>query len=191
MKHDRQTEQAKYLRLYSEPRTFRMSDRRRLESVANLAAVPWRGSLLDVGCGRGAMMAEAEILGFDVVVGVDVVPALADGEFVWQGEAHDLPFADNAFDVVTMYDVIEHLVPGDDEAACRELARVARHCVILTASNLPSVAKDGTNLHINIRTYAEWNLLFSEWFKPAAVTWQSLGVNSVSESWRVDIAAGV
>ncbi len=187
MNYTRETEQAKYSRLYEGPLDFRMGALRRDQSVANLSSLGYRGSFLDVGCGRGDMLEAAAGLGFAPIRGVDCVPALCDGGLIMHGEAHDLPISDDVFDVVTMNDVIEHLVPGDDEAACRELARVAVRCVILTASNLPSVADDGTNLHINIRPYSEWNRFFVEWFAPHRVSWISENVNSVSESWRVDL----
>jgi hypothetical protein len=133
------------------------------------------------------MLSEAAELGFSPVKGTEVVPALIDGERVVRAEVHALPFPDKSFDVVTMFDVIEHLLPGDDELACRELARVARHHVILTANNRPSFNKDGDDLHINRRDYAEWDRLFATWFAPARVTWLKGPRNYVSEAWRVDL----
>ena len=43
-----------------------------------------------------------------------------------QGDIRSLPFADGAFDLVMSVDVIAHLPRGDEPAAARELARVAR-----------------------------------------------------------------
>jgi ubiquinone/menaquinone biosynthesis C-methylase UbiE len=131
------------------------------------------------------MIREALRLGFIPCHGTEIVPALIDGVTVVRAEVHALPFCDKAFDVVTMFDVIEHLVPGDDEAACRELARVALRHVLLTASNLPSFSEAGDDLHINRRPYNEWDSFFRAWFAPARVT-RLVSRNPISEAWRVD-----
>jgi ubiquinone/menaquinone biosynthesis C-methylase UbiE len=151
-----------------------------------------RGSYLDVGCGRGEMLRYAQSIGYSPCIGIEVVPALIGGD-VLPGEAHAIPVADKSIDVVTMLDVIEHLLPGDDEAACRELARVAKRHVLLTANNNPSVQPDGTELHVNKRPYKEWDALLTAWFAPARVTWirsmATLRLNRTlmsSQTWRVD-----
>ncbi|MBC8031974.1 MAG: class I SAM-dependent methyltransferase [Pyrinomonadaceae bacterium] len=84
--------------------------------------------MLDVGCGTGANL---EMLSdFGAAEGVDVsAEALefcrARGlENVKQGEAERLPYEDNAFDLVTGLDVVEHL--DDDLAGLREMHRVLR-----------------------------------------------------------------
>lgn len=180
----RQVEHAKYFRCYGELPNYRMGDLRKADAVKDLEALPVRGSYLDVSTGRGEMLNHAEALGFSPVMGTEVVPGLLVGGRVVHGEAHALPFNAKSFDVVTMFDVIEHLIPGDDEAGCRELHRVARKHILLTANNKPSVY-DGEDLHINKRPYQEWDSLFRKWF-PGKVIW--LGDRSyVSEAWRIDL----
>jgi ubiquinone/menaquinone biosynthesis C-methylase UbiE len=181
----RRAEHSKYVRAYAKP-NYRMKAERRADAVADIAALPVRGSYLDVSCGQGDMLNEAAALGFNPVQGTEIVPALIDGERVVRAEVHALPFSDKSFDVVTMFDVIEHLIPGDDELACRELARVARHHVILTANNRPSRNHIGEELHINRRPYECWDELFRTWLSPARVTWIKGGRHYVSEAWRVD-----
>lgn len=84
---------------------------------------------LDVGAGRGAFAAELRALCGEVVA-LDV-----DGESLKACRARDraravlgdsvrLPFADHSFDLVCMFDVLEHL--DDDRAALREVRRVLR-----------------------------------------------------------------
>ena len=181
----RAIEHQKYVRAYTVSE-YRMGDRRMRDTLRDLSAIP-RGSLLDVGCGRGEMLDIATRVGFAPVRGVDVVPAVIDGERVVRGEVHALPFPDKAFDVVTMFDVIEHLIPGDDELACRELARVARRHILITANNETSQRAIGEELHINRRPYKEWDALFRSWF-PGAVTWiKGHAREHVSEAWRVDL----
>lgn len=179
----RMVEHAKYVRCY-DAETYRMGDVRRLDAVDALAALPERGSYLDVSTGRGEMLKEAETLGFRPVRGTEIVPDLIDGLMVLRAEVHSLPFVSNCFDTVTMFDVIEHLIPGDDEKACLELARVARQHIVIAANNLPS--GHGKNvLHINRRTYDEWDVLFRDWFPGKVIR---LGLQrSASVLWRVDL----
>jgi ubiquinone/menaquinone biosynthesis C-methylase UbiE len=133
------------------------------------------------------MLAEATRLGFDPVHGTEIVPELVDGLQVVRAEAHALPFGDDSFDDVTMFDVIEHLIPGDDELACLELARVARRHIVLTANNRPSFSRAREDLHINKRHYRTWDTLFRRWFAGARVTWVKGRRHYVSEAWRIDL----
>lgn len=95
---------------------------------------------LDMGCGDGRHTAELVARGVDVVA-LDHDPACVDttrrkveevrGWFdapgsatVLRGDAYELPFEDDAFDLVVAAEVLEHL--HDDEAAMAELLRVLR-----------------------------------------------------------------
>jgi SAM-dependent methyltransferase len=85
-------------------------------------------NILDVGCGTGANL---EMLSeFGEAEGVDVSPdalsfCRARGlQKVKEGEAERLPYEDNAFDIVTGLDVVEHL--DNDLAGLREMRRVLR-----------------------------------------------------------------
>ncbi len=42
------------------------------------------------------------------------------------GRCEQLPFADSSFDVITCVSVLEHIVPGNDRLALREMARVLK-----------------------------------------------------------------
>lgn len=183
----RRAEHAKYSRAYALNPNYRMKAQRRADAVYDLGRLPVRGSYLDVACGRGEMLGEAAGLGFAPVTGTEIVADLIDGERICFAEVHALPFTDRSYDVVTMFDVIEHLIPGDDERACRELARVARRHILITANNRPSFNKAGDDLHINKRPYPEWDALFRQWFHGATVTWIKGPRNYVSECWRIDL----
>src|SRR5690606_6132026 len=113
-------EHAKYQRAYALNPNYRMKRERMADAIKDLESLPCRGWYLDVSCGRGDMLLAAAMMGFSRVIGTEIVPELLDGDRLSRAEVHDLPFGDDAFDVVTMFDVIEHLIPGDDEAACRE-----------------------------------------------------------------------
>lgn len=181
----RRREHEKYQRAYSLNPNYRMKRERMSDAVKDLSSIPMRGSYLDVSCGRGEMLDAALTLGFAPVMGTEIVPELIGGA-VRYAEVHDLPFGDRSFDVVSMFDVIEHLLPGDDEAACAEMARVARRHILLTANNKPSFNKAGDDLHINKRPYEEWDVLFRNWF-PGTVTWLRGNRHYVSAAWRIDL----
>jgi ubiquinone/menaquinone biosynthesis C-methylase UbiE len=82
--------------------------------------------VLDVGCGSGKMLAPMSRAGFDVV-GADIsrgaLLTLASRKIV-QGDARNLPFKDNVFNGAVCYDVLQHLLEGERNAAVREIRRV-------------------------------------------------------------------
>ena len=96
--------------------------------------------LLDIGCGTGANLPTvAEVVLSDPSIPGGHVAALDYSplalEFARQhlgdlpvtllrGDATKIPFASNSFDVVTMFDVLEHV--EDDAAAVREIFRVLK-----------------------------------------------------------------
>lgn len=73
------------------------------------------GKILDVGCGAGYFLDYAKRLGWQIF-GVELIEKNAKyakekfGLNVITGRLEDLDFPDNFFDVITMLDLIEHLV---------------------------------------------------------------------------------
>lgn len=192
LEEKRAAEHAKYAEAYRDADyrivTVKAGKRRanRLDwAVHDLEALPCRGSYLDVSCGWGDVMHEAAKMGYDPVHGTEIVKSLLKPGLVDYAEVHALPFADKFYNVVSLFDVIEHLIPGDDERACKELARVARKHVLISACNKPS-HHNGIDLHINRRPYAEWDGLFNKWF-PGRVKWLKRRAKTVSETWRIDL----
>lgn len=182
----RQRELNKYERAYNQQENYRMGARRMVDARRDLHNLPNRGAYLDVSCGCGEMLDHALAMGFKTANGTEIIGSLLDGNRIRFAFVHDLPFENNTFDVVTMFDVIEHLIPGDDEAACKEMQRVAKSHVLLTANNRPSFNKAGDDLHINKRPYDEWDALFRKWFD-GKVTWLKGEREYVSEAWRIDL----
>ena len=179
----REAEVGRYTALYRDA-SYGLGARRREHITSHLNRLP-RGSLLDVSTGRGEVLGIARTLGFDPVRGTEAVPYLCDGENVVHALAHALPFADDALDTVTMFDVMEHLVPEDTAAVCRELKRVARTRVLLTVHNEVSTWRgaDG-NLHINRRAdYAAWHAELSDHFQCEVV--RHGRAQSISEMFEV------
>ncbi|HST25542.1 MAG TPA: class I SAM-dependent methyltransferase [Gaiellaceae bacterium] len=87
-------------------------------------------SLLDVGCGSGAVLRIAADRGADVT-GIDAAPALVaharrlvPGAHVEVGDIQFLPFEDASFDIVTGFNSFQYA--ADRAAALREARRVLR-----------------------------------------------------------------
>jgi SAM-dependent methyltransferase len=84
--------------------------------------------ILDVGCGTGMML--GYLAGYGTVRGVDADERAVsfckkrglDNVSLFDGLT--LPFADNTFDLVTMFDVLEHI--EDDRSAIGEVFRVLK-----------------------------------------------------------------
>lgn len=179
----RHAEVARYVYAYENP-SYKLGNRRRTHIEKHLRRVP-KGSLLDVSTGRGEVLHMAREAGHDPVKGTEAVPALCDGERIVHALVHDLPFPDDAFDTVTMFDVMEHLVPLDTEAACQELLRVAKRRVLLTVHNgACRFGGNGKDLHINRRdSYETWHSELAAHFGRGVMRHGAEG--SISEMFEV------
>ncbi len=110
-----------YVDYVADERVFRQEFRRRLRQVR---AAGGRGRLLDIGCASGALLLEAQAAGFQPS-GLEPAPGLArraaetSGCPVIAGTLADALLAPASFDVVTLFDVLEHLV--DPVRALRRL----------------------------------------------------------------------
>jgi SAM-dependent methyltransferase len=127
--------------------------RRVLRAVLAELPLPPDPRLLDAGCGSGATLDLLAELGR--VSGVDASERAVDAargrghDDVYVASVEELPFPDDAFDLVTCLDVIEHT--PDDVRRLRELRRVTKpdgH-LVLTVPAYPSLwsAHDVANRH--------------------------------------------
>lgn len=88
-----------------------------------------RGRLLDLGCGFGYFLDLAKQRGWEVY-GVEISPyagKIATGELklnVFQGELNAAHFPDNYFDVITMWNFLDHL--HDPGALLKEVRRALK-----------------------------------------------------------------
>lgn len=78
--------------------------------------------ILDAGCGEGVLVEKYRGKGYDIV-GLDLNYS---SKYVKQGDIMDMPYRNEAFDVLLCLDVLEHLNISDHEQAMKELFRVTR-----------------------------------------------------------------
>ena len=127
---------------------------RRLTAAFQIAEVQAGMSVLDVASGRGEIVRHCASMGAHAY-GVDYAPAAnalalsllqeaADGSElagktgIAQSDAKSLPFPDQFFDRVLMFDIVEHLHPWELDQALREARRVLKddgRLIIHTAPN--------------------------------------------------------
>lgn len=97
--------------------------------------------VLDVGCSFGWFCRHAVQADARSVTGVDlneeslaVARQYAPGASFLRASALDLPFERGTFDVVALFEVIEHLERGSEERALREAHRILRDRGVLALS---------------------------------------------------------
>jgi SAM-dependent methyltransferase len=123
-------------------RSLRRSMARHLDQIGHY----WtrRGALLEIGCAYGFFLDEARE-GFDRVVGVDVAASVVErarerfGVEALAGGFLEIPFEDASFDVVCLWDTIEHLArPDQFLQKSRRLLRPAGR-LFLTTGDISSL----------------------------------------------------
>jgi 2-polyprenyl-3-methyl-5-hydroxy-6-metoxy-1,4-benzoquinol methylase len=119
-----------------------------------------RGRLLDVGCSAGAVLLAARERGWDVH-GIDVSPgavefaASAHGLDARVGTLENSPFEAGTFDVVTLFECIEHLLhPGAALVAARQLLRDGG-LLVMTTPNIDGIVPR-TTYQLLGRTIGAW-----------------------------------
>lgn len=104
--------------------------------AASLSLIPGKAqTILDIGCGNGSIT--RRMAAGRHVVGCDTSRrGLKDlGLSCVCGSLANLPFRSGSFDLVTAFEVLEHLPPDLGRQACAEMARLARSSVLLTVPN--------------------------------------------------------
>ncbi len=121
--------------------------RRRLARAQNmLGAGQAKPRLLDIGCSRGDFLAAAAQMGF-AAEGVEPAPHIAEaaraaGRTVHTGLLEEQGFPDARFDVVSLFEVIEHLrAPRPLLAECRRILRPGGILLISTGNTASWTAR--------------------------------------------------
>jgi ubiquinone/menaquinone biosynthesis C-methylase UbiE len=125
--------------------------------------------LVDVGSGRGELLALAVKSGAARAVGIEYAEAAvrlaqktlaaqgAEAAEAIAGDARDLPLEDEMADLVTMLDVVEHLAPPELDAALREAHRVLKAGGRLLVHTFPSRTVYDVTYRIQ-RAWLPWRL---------------------------------
>jgi SAM-dependent methyltransferase len=152
-------------------------------------------TILDVGTGIGQVVAHLRNKGFEAY-GTDITDNAKKywemgniTRFCQTCPAHELPFEDNAFDIVICTEVLEHIPEQNVEASLREMYRVGRGDFIMTYATGRAVHKmptDGTEPHITIKPMSWW----TERFLAAGYTIIDLVVNGNQSSVSVFATKG-
>ena len=112
-----------------------------------LELLPDRGTLLDIGCGQGLMLALAIESGkhFDRLVGIETRPRMTSLARAAVGSGAEIRQADvrtmklERFSVVLMFDVLQAMAPQEQESLIETIARVLEpNGVILIRDGDPS-----------------------------------------------------
>jgi SAM-dependent methyltransferase len=111
----------------------------KLELIRSIVPLGPDMSILDVGCGNGVFTYWLRRICY--TVGVDLSDAMMrrGGEGTWVcGDAAQLPFADNSFDVVWCANLLHHT--DDPAAIIGEMKRTSRAYVVLIEPNRANIA---------------------------------------------------
>ncbi len=106
----------------------------RISQILQLARTQLTGSpdpvmFLDVGCSSGSVLAVAKQCGFSIH-GVEPAAKAAEtagkiqGAEVFNGFLHEAQYPDNHFDIITLFEVIEHLT--DPISLIKEIGRILK-----------------------------------------------------------------
>jgi 2-polyprenyl-3-methyl-5-hydroxy-6-metoxy-1,4-benzoquinol methylase len=133
-------------------------------------------NILDVGCGRGTFVGWGRRLGMDMI-GIDFShwaiqhPYPAAGGHIHWGDATDIKCADQSFDLVVAFDIMEHIYSEDLEKVVSELRRTSKRFIMyniavcepaerydLRKNQLPDKKQMTTAVpgHVHMETHEYW-----------------------------------
>lgn len=133
-------------------------------------------TVLDAGCGKGSLVLWLRKFGIEAH-GVDTSDyALGHAyapvkKYLRKGDIFDLPFENDSFELVTTFDVLEHIREEDSPRTIKECQRVARRWVLHKIYGTSRFerrfpVKDPT--HVTIKSKDWWETLFAKLgLKPA------------------------
>lgn len=91
-----------------------------------------KAKILEVGCNIGLQLVNLQEMGFENLYGIDLQPHAVElarqrtkGINIIQGNAYDIPFKDNFFDMVFSNRVLIHINPDHIQEALKEIYRAS------------------------------------------------------------------
>lgn len=131
-------------------------------------------SLLDVGCAKGFMLHDfKELMPGLTIAGIDISDYAIENAietvrpFLQVGNAKELPYEDNSFDLVISINTIHNLPPEECQQALSEIQRVSRRHAFITVDAWRTEEEHQKLLKWNLTalTYMsvdDWKKLFRE-----------------------------
>jgi SAM-dependent methyltransferase len=130
---------------------------------------PQQGRWLDLGCGTGGNLGIAEDFEAEMVIGTDLSQLALDlaqdkfpqARLVRADISGGLPFADNSFDVVTVFGLICHHWVKSDGAALAEVKRILRPggMMLITEPAFPILSREWDKAVMAARRYRRHDLM--------------------------------
>jgi ubiquinone/menaquinone biosynthesis C-methylase UbiE len=124
---------------------------------------PYFQTALDIGCGNGSDVDFLRAVGKDAV-GVDLSRTMwaflkkkDNRDHFLLGDASDLPYAKDSFDLVYSFEVLEHLPAKEGIRAVDEIYRVTRKYFYGTISNRREFKN---KFHLNVQSRDWWDGYF-------------------------------
>lgn len=164
------SELEKYHKIYSDPNTTYGSRTHGKAYIPRILELKPQ-HMIDVGCGQNLLA--AELRQHDInVIGLDPAAPQAD----YSNAADNIPFPDNAFDLLTAFDVLEHIPPSDVPTVLTEFRRVltptGKALFIIAMDS--SKSKHGDELHPTRWSFPRWKAAIEKYLGPVAVYEQAL-----------------
>ncbi len=136
--------------------------------------LPGDAAVLDVGCGKGFMMYDFKLLVPNMTIaGIDISQYAYDNAleemkpFMKVGNAKELPYEDNSFDLVISINTVHNLALEECKLSLREIERVSRKDAFITMDAWRNKEEKKSMLKWNLTalTYMhvdDWKSLFDE-----------------------------
>ncbi|MEZ2249093.1 class I SAM-dependent methyltransferase [Microcoleus sp.] len=136
--------------------------------------LPDNASILDVGCGKGFMLYDfKQLMPQCSITGIDISEyAITNAKeevksYLTLGNAKELPYPDNSFDLVICINTVHQLPPEECNQSIREIQRVTRGNAFMTVDSWRNEAEKEAMLKwfLTAKTFMsteEWVQLFDE-----------------------------
>lgn len=152
--------------------------------ISSLSWFNERTRLLDAGCGGNHFVKELRAMGAPHLYAQGLDFAHPDADV--RTYLHGTSLEDSSFDIITSFDVLEHILPEDVPTVLDELDRIsADRCLwVHKISTRPSrFTVNGENLHPTVRNSAWWQEQLCKTFIP---TWWHLDDRGTFIMFRED-----
>ena len=129
-------------------------------------------SLCDVGCGAGEFINLCYEKGVKECYGVDIITVELDilnpknhNVTYIPSAASEIDLPDNSVDIVTSFEVLEHVHPEEVDAALQNLFRISNKYVCLSITHRLSgkASQNGDKLHLTVEPWGWWETKFNQY----------------------------